>query len=128
MSIIKQLNNNIPEIQEKIILDELQSLDEQVYKTGFRGNKYGIHDSNVANLPEDMDLDKAFDEATARLAAAKRAIPLVNKLKDPQQRSEHASRVFMNMNRLQALVADIIKIAKTQLQINNDTIKRSQFF
>lgn len=63
--------------------------------------------------------------AKKRLEAAQRAVPLVAKLKDPEKKNFHKSRIFTNMNRLQGIFNDIVKMIKQQLSVEQDTIARS---
>ena len=51
-------------------------------------------------FPEDVTISevmKMFD-------AAKRAVGLMNKMKNPADRKRHASAIFKNMNRIRAMI------------------------
>lgn len=107
------------EVQQQVMIEQLNNILNEA--------KYDTQDSSVTNLPHDIDLTQAFEVASKRLEAARRAVPLVNKLKDLDQRSHHASRIFVNMNKLQGLINDIIKMIKQQLSVQKDTISRSNY-
>jgi len=51
----------------------------------------------------------SVEEVQMRLDAAKRAIGLVNKLKDPNARKAHFSRIRKNMNSINAALAHMEK-------------------
>lgn len=61
----------------------------------------------VTDLPQ-TDVMGMFDEATRRLDAAKRGLGLSNKL-PPEERRANKSRIMGNMNRLRALIYQILK-------------------
>lgn len=93
------LENEIDIFGEKldIIGQELLQLNE------------GVTDLSVTNLPD------MFDEAIKRLAAAKQGLGLANRLKDPNEKKEHASRILGNLNRLRALVDRLAKATAEQV-------------
>jgi hypothetical protein len=57
----------------------------------------------VDDFVQSDDIGFIFDEAKKRYLAAKRGLGLVNKLQDPAQRQENASRVLGNLNKLRAI-------------------------
>jgi len=44
--------------------------------------------------------------------AARRAISILNKIKDPAQRKRHASQVFKNLNRIKAMLMKLTEPEK----------------
>jgi hypothetical protein len=119
MKLLSEIYNSMDEVQQQVMLEQLNNILNEA--------SFNTTDSPVTNLPEDMDLTQAFEIAKKRLEAAQRAVPLVAKLKDPEQRNFHKSRIFTNMNRLQGLFNDIVKMIKQQLAVQQDTISRSNY-
>lgn len=119
MKLLSEIYNSMDEVQQQVMLEQLDNILNEA--------SYNPTDSPVTSLPEDMDLTQAFEIAKKRLEAAQRAFPLVMKLKDSEQKNFHKSRIFTNMNRLQGLFNDIIKMIKQQLSVQKDTISRSNY-
>ncbi|MNC37149.1 hypothetical protein D3C75_857040 [compost metagenome] len=44
------------------------------------------------------EFEQTIEEFSRRFDAARRALSIVNKIRDPEQKKKHASRVLSNMN------------------------------
>lgn len=88
-----ELNNIEKELieAEEFLLSIKRQLDEAVMDFG------------------DMEEGKIFDEAQRRLAAAKNAFGIVNRLRNPEERKTHRSRLAGYMNRLRALLGRLVQ-------------------
>lgn len=62
-------------------------------------------ENGTQTVPDDI-VDK-IDEAMKRLQAARTGLGLANKLKDPDQRNMHKSRIMKNLNLLRMIVLHI---------------------
>ena len=81
-------------------------------KTEFQTNQM-LNEATI--IPQDADLD----QLGAMFDAAKRALGLVNRLKNPVDRKRHLSAVFSNLNKIRAALvrameAEDVKIAGIQ--------------
>lgn len=60
-------------------------------------------------IVESEDTDNLFDETARMLAAAKRGLGITNKLKNPEDRKRHRSRIMGTLNKLRAQLGRIEK-------------------
>jgi hypothetical protein len=60
----------------------------------------------LLDLEEDVaiPLDVTITDVMKMFDAAKRAVGLMNRLKDPAERKRHASAIFKNMNKIRATI------------------------
>jgi len=63
----------------------------------------------VTDLPDDASVEEQIEILTQRLEAAKKAMGIINKLKDPMQKKKHRGRVMGFMNQLRPMLKKIIK-------------------
>lgn len=82
---------------EKELLEMEQTLNDIKLKLG----------ENVMDF-SDMEEGRIFDEAQRRLAAAKNAYGIVNRLRSPEEKKTHRSRLAGYMNKLRALLTRLI--------------------
>ena len=64
---------------------------------------------DISDKSSYTDLMDMMDEASKRFAASRKALGLVNKLKNTEDRRKHRKMVMSNMNKLRGLVQRIYK-------------------
>lgn len=65
---------------------------------------------NVRDLsPLQLDQEIPLEDLEFRLDAAKRGIGLANRLRNPEEKKAHLSRVFSNLNKIQGALKRAIK-------------------
>lgn len=99
MKILKDL---LIENDNKMLAIELDAIGQDIM------TQYKSYTATVKMLSEGVldfesdDLSYLFDEAKKRYQAAKRALGLANKLRDPAQKAENQKRIMGAMNQLRA--------------------------
>ena len=63
----------------------------------------------VLDMPADTNTEQQIDILIERLAAAKRALGITNRLQNPEERKKHRGRVMGFLNQLRAMLARITK-------------------
>lgn len=67
-------------------------------------------EENIRDLaPLQLDQDVPLEDLEFRLDAAKRGIGLANRLRNPEEKKAHLSRVFSNLNKIQGALKRAIK-------------------
>lgn len=69
------------------------------------------------DLPADADLVTQLEILMTRLAAAKRALGITNRITNPKERKKHRSRVMIFLNKLRAMFDRVVK----QMQADQQT-------
>lgn len=64
-------------------------------------------DEAVTDLPAGQNLNQMFGTAASRLEAARRGLGLSNKLKSPEDRKKHRSKIMTAINQLRGLLGEI---------------------
>jgi hypothetical protein len=68
-----------------------------------------IIENSVGILVESVDDTQDYDEAISRLAAAKRAMGIINRMPKGPYKKQHASRVFTNLNHIRNNITKLIQ-------------------
>ncbi len=76
--------------------------------------------NEVVNLPDDIQLDDLVE----RLDACSRALKLVNKLPNPQDKKKWTSAVFVNLNKIRAAVQKYLQTLEIEPQDRDQFIDR----
>lgn len=98
---IRKLSGISGEVKESLsAVEEELTILEKMYQGR---NKLGI----------DTD-EMSMEEIQRRMDAASRGLAIVNRIKDPEYRKKHASRVLSNMNTIRAALKYMIKELERQ--------------
>lgn len=98
------------ELDMLIIEGELNELER--FFNVMKSNLNDLITEGVTDLTSaPNDLMGMFDEASKRFEAARRGIGLTNKLPPGPERTQHRSRIMGNLNRLRALIDNIVRSA-----------------
>jgi hypothetical protein len=124
MKILKDL---LIENDNKMLATELDTIGQDIM------SQYKSYMATVKMLSEGVldfesdDLSYLFDEAKKRYQAAKRALGLANKLRDPAQKAENQKRIMGAMNQLRAFnrtleksIADEMVALQQSMRPNGD--------
>lgn len=102
MSFLKQI------VEEREFEKEIEEYRNELLEMEKALNDIKVKiDENVTDFG-DMDEGRIFDEAQRRLAAAKNAFGIVNRLRNPEERKTHRSRLAGYMNKLRALLGKLV--------------------
>lgn len=99
-------------LEEIFFESEYKDLELKLKKLYIKNKKRQLKEG-VLDFDSNLELNELFDEAIFRLGAAKRALGFANKLRTPQERRTHKSRIISAMNRLRNFIR-IIEIRMTE--------------
>jgi hypothetical protein len=68
--------------------------------------------SGIQESLDEQNLPELLYQAEQQFIAARKGLGLTNKLKDPEQRKKHRSRVMKTLNRLRRQIAEIEGIVR----------------
>ena len=88
-------------LEESDYAEDLRKMQKELNEYSARFKLY------EALLVESTDTDNMFDETARMLDAAKRGLGIANRLKTPEDRKKHRSRIMTTMNHLRSQLRNI---------------------
>ncbi|MNE29090.1 hypothetical protein D3C80_1225580 [compost metagenome] len=67
-------------------------------------------------LNSTSEFEQTIEEFSRRFDAARRALSIVNQLRDPEQKKKHASRVLTNMNVIRHYLNTLVRQLESMTQ------------